>query len=783
MQILERREKILEIIHKKGPLSYEEILDMTSTLEDPIDILSDIDTLVFFRFLQHTKPRGELKLQPTTLLELRPRTKTQMENIPSEIVSRLKKLDGEIPPWYRKWAILTVLSRRMRVDEIFEKVRNQYPSVRWFSLLVEASLGILKESNYVLREKQKGIVTYTRDSNGESLLKEPLIQQFFALRKLKDEFTSEFRIFEILKLLIKFDQSGISSGEIVRHLQSKYGIRGNKRRAIRNTLNNMIFSGLLEAIGGTKKRGGHVYYLSRTAESLLLEKEDAVYIQREETVYTERFKEIVEQFFENYITGIKRDIQSSVIKVLEDLEQCKGDLSLQSTTIWEGHIALLSSYIQNEKADAWEKKMFQCIVACILSRLLPSEISIEMLRDYRPPYPYSEVEHPFYISIAREYYFNLTKVHLSLGENEKAFQSFDILKLLSWESFESLILEGIIEMKKGNIHKTLDIFGKALKIARGNERIVALLHMGLAYYQRNYFEEARKTWSQCLDLECTFSQKTTLHHNLANVYRLLRKLEKARKNYEYCIALVENVPEREEFKFKSLIGLANVLIDLCSWDKAEEILREVIQECTERFLPMAAIAMTNLGVLLGRKKKYEEALTYHKEALELVDKEHNSQEYGIILHNMGNVLRQLRMLDEALAVLKEALELIGDENMWLLQAIEISLADSYIEIGNLDEGWKLSQSVLQDRWLDNRRAEAEAWRIRGKILLRKNEFRRAKELLIRSERIFREYELNYEIIDVFRLLEECYKGLGDESQLIYYENEKKILIQKIGLPK
>ena len=780
MQVSERRKKTLEIFHEKKSLSYKEILEETSEFGDPVDILSDIDTLVFFRFLQNVGVKRS-EIIPETKLELRPNTKKQIKNDPSRIDSRLEELGREFPSWYRKLVILIILDRKMNADEILEALHKQCPHVEWHRLLIKASLKILEDSRFISTKKQQGSTIYTLESRGEVLLSKSPFQQFSILRGLKDEFKNEFRIYEILRLVSEHDSSAISSGRIVSYLQSRYGIRGNKRMSIRNTLESMVYSGLLRVIGGTEKRGGHVYCLGETAEHLLSEKSrEAVYIRRVESKHVEKFKETVEKFFEDYKNDVKRDILSSIMEILEDIGQYKGDLSLQSTTLWEAHIALLSDYIRDEKADTWEKKMFQCIIACILSRLLPSPLSVEMLKDYRPPLPDSEVKYPYYNNIAREYYFNLTEAYLSLGLNEKAFQSFDILKVLSWESFEFLILEGIIETKKGNMHGALDVFKKALKISRGSDKIVSLFHIGLAYYQRGYFKEAKETWSQCLELECTLSQRIILHHNLANVHRLLGELEKSRENYKYCIALAGTVPEREEYKLKSLIGLADVLIDLCSWDEAEKILREIIQESAEKFLPVAAMAKTNLGILLSRKGKYEKALAYYKEALVMVDKGLNSQEYGIILHDMGDVLRQLRILDDALAVLKEAYELLKNENIWLLHIIEISMAEVYIDVGNFEESWKLAQSVLQDRWLDNQRVEAEAWRIQGKILLRKNEFKKAKELLMRSEEIFREYELCYELTGVLQLLEECCKALGDEEQAIQYRNQIRDLTPIIG---
>ena len=265
MQTLERREKILEILTEKGSLSYKEILNEFSKIENPTNILSDLDTLVFFRFLQKAGDSRKLELSPETILEIRPETRKQMMDNSSRISVRLRRLQRDFPPWYRKLAILRILhDQPIDLEEIITAVVNQYPSVKWHPLLVEASLRILKKDKYVT-ERFKG---YTITSKGKDLLKRNPFKQFLNLRQLKDEYTDHFRTYAILNLIKDYDMHDISSSKITRYLQSEYGLRGNKRRAIRNTLENMIFAGLLKVVGSTAKRQGHIYRLGPATESL-----------------------------------------------------------------------------------------------------------------------------------------------------------------------------------------------------------------------------------------------------------------------------------------------------------------------------------------------------------------------------------------------------------------------------------------------------------------------------------------------------------------------------------
>ncbi|MBU7046577.1 MAG: tetratricopeptide repeat protein, partial [Theionarchaea archaeon] len=523
---------------------------------------------------------------------MRPKTKAQMKENSSRILSRLRELDHEFPPWYRKLAVLTALTLpEMEVGQIFEAVRHQYPQVRWHPSLVEASLKILESDTvkYVSIRKEKDSEKYTLTSSGELLLEKCPFEQFLILRQLKDEFTAEFRTYEILIVVRDNDKGGISSGAISRHFQSKYGIRGNKRRAIKNTLDNMVFSRLLRVTGGTEKKGGHIYRLGIAAESLI-NKDRRVKMDNHSI---KNFKQTVEQFFEEYeIHEIGRGEKSSIEQILDDLEQCKLDLSLRLPEEWAAHIVFLTDHLRTMRGDTWEKRALQCIGACILSRLLPSEVSVHILKDYPPPDTPLKSQYHIYTEIAREYYFNLTESYLDLKEYEEAFRSFDLLELLSWISFDFLILKGRITMLKCDMRKTRDarqvlsIFKDALKVSKGKERVIALFYMGLTQYLRGNFkvkekvkpktpeqeerheilekkmkpktpeEEwegkgAKELWESCLNMACTVDQEIMVRHNLANVYRMLGNLEKARETYERIIILAGDTCGREEFKVKS----------------------------------------------------------------------------------------------------------------------------------------------------------------------------------------------------------------------------------------
>ncbi|KYK34292.1 MAG: hypothetical protein AYK18_14335 [Theionarchaea archaeon DG-70] len=779
MQVSERRKKILEILDKKGSLSYKEILDETCTLGDPIDILSDLDILASSEFLQSIRDDKKPKLTPETVLELRPKTEKQMKDDPLRINSQLKELEHEFPSWYSEWNILSVLeNQKMGFEEILNAVNNRFPHMGWPLSLIEASLKTLKKYFYISATGKNGSERYTLSSKGKELFERSPFDRFLCLGKFKDGFAFEFRRSEDLNLVInyeKLDQSR-SSKKITRYIKPEYK-RSAKRNETRYAHEDLIKVPEINKIGNVYLDYlGRYVKLSPMTMNEIMRMSDCHNIQE--------FKETIAQFLEEYkISGVKRDDKLRIELILHDLEQRKQGLSLRSPEEWIDHIMFLMHHFQNVKSKGWEGGIYRCIIACTLSHLLPPDISVKILLDYSPPLAPSSEQNHYYSIIAREYYFNLTEAYLSLEEDEEAFQTFEILESLSQEFPGFLIIKGIIEMKKGNMREAIDIFEKTLEMLQRKEKIIPLFQAGLTNYQRGDFKEAKKAWEKCLNLGCTIDEEIILRHNLANIYRMSGKLEEARKFYKDCIVFAGRFPEKGEFRVRSSFGLAKVFIDLCLWEAAEKELRQTIHECTEKeFLQVAAIAKTNLGVLSYRMGRYDEALACHAEALNLVDKKHNSQEYSIILSNLGDTFRKLKRMSEAMAALKEALELSGSGNMTEIQSIEVSLADLFVDIGNLDEGWKLSHSVLMERWLDNRRSEAEARRIQGKILLRKNEFQEAKKSLKESEEILGELNLKYELLEVFELLEACCKSLKNEMEEAHYRDMREVLTQRIEFP-
>ncbi|MBU7016196.1 MAG: tetratricopeptide repeat protein [Theionarchaea archaeon] len=781
MQVLERRKIILDIFSEKGILSYNQILNEMSEF-DPLDILLDIDTLVFFKFLQHAEAKKS-KINLETRLELESNTRDQLKDDPSRIHSRIQVLEHETPPWYRKLAILTILKNEMCIEEVVHLLNEQASRLNWHPTLVKASLKMLKKRKYVLERRTKDSTRYTLRPQGKVLLTKEPFDQFSSLKPLKDEYNIYLRANEIIELVKGYHKhGGISSRDIIGYLQEEYGLRGNQKNAILTALNAMTATGLLIVTGGVSDREGNVYQLGPSVKP-----SDSIESKINDHSVQD-FKETVEKLFNKYnVSKIRKDRESRIKKILSDFEQQKNILASRNERI--DLIIFLSDCLENAKGKSWENQIFSCIIACILSRLLPPKVAYRLLRNFYPPEPSGD-QFPYQIGISREYYFTLTENCITLGKYEEALQSFDILKLLSWKSPEFLVLKGRIEMyrcdvrKPGEFRRILDIFNEALQMAEGDprmEKIVVPFYMGLAHYQRGYFKEAETLWEKCLELPLPLSQEIVVRHSLANAHALSGNLNQAKTLYEQNMKKAEAL-EMDEHKVNSFISLTDVLVDLCLYEEAEQKLKETIEECeTKEFLRAEALARATLGDLLTRKGKFEEALSCLEGAVGLAYMVCNPYERGSILIQLGDTFRKMKMLDEAIDSFDRALAQISKSDLDLMLTAEIKKADTFIDKGNLDKGLELSGSVLEEEWLDDHHLTAEAYRIQGRVYLLKGNFQRARDYLVKSESILKKVSLQYELLEVYELLERCCKMLKDEEKEAFYRAERENLQQHIGL--
>lgn len=516
-------------------------------------------------------------------------------------------------------------------------------------------------------------------------------------------------------------------------------------------VNILIFTGIL-----VRKSNGSGSYIYTTGET-------TSYIQEEGLYMYHSIKEAAQslEYFVDYAPEIH-----PIIKNLK-----KGTI-VPGSQQWVDYITLLSQYL----IDSAQSKEFLCAVACILARLLPPSVSVGILEQVQPPTKERIKKrekreiNKFYTDLYREYYFLLTEGYLSTKSIKKAAALLKIFESIAKKSFEFFILKGTIEIKKNNLQGALHAFEHAFEKAQENEKFTAKFYQGLVYYRLGNVKKAAAAWELCTHLKCSATRKNIVYYSLGNIYRISGNLSAAHTYYTKSIQLATEL-NTEKRVIRSFLGLANVFIDRCLWDKAEKTLKDIISTCTEKkYSIILALAESSLGNLYCRTGHYKKALEYHQEALQLVTRKNHPYECGMILIKVGDALRRLNRLDTALKTMKDAYT-VSKTNRTLSQAIQVGLADVYIDLKEYDTAQNILQAVLKETGNANQRAEAEVHRSLGRLYLEKKEYASAEHHLIQSEKIFREFQLYYELRNVLSLIEKFYKEIKNEEKEKYYRTQ------------
>ena len=187
-----------------------------------------------------------------------------------------------------------------------------------------------------------------------------------------------------------------------------------------------------------------------------------------------------------------------------------------------------------------------------------------------------------------------------LREAQAIYQ--EILKVQP-RHFDSLHLNGLVEILTGNLVGGIKLIDKAIKVNPNvapayNNRGNALLDLGRA-------QEALASYNKALSLK---SDYPSAHNNRGNALLALERLEEALASYDKALSLTPNYPD----------------------------------------------ACFNRGNVLSRLKRFDEALASYGKALSL------RPNYPEAYNNRGNLLQKLGRLNEALADFEKALSLQPD---------------------------------------------------------------------------------------------------------------------------
>jgi len=240
-------------------------------------------------------------------------------------------------------------------------------------------------------------------------------------------------------------------------------------------------------------------------------------------------------------------------------------------------------------------------------------------------------------------------------------------KLKDSQTLTSIATEGYFYIIQRELNTWVDGIPESLNKELKERTLKALLYMDNEKY-RPAIEELEDILRICTP---SFTERIALLLNLGNAYYSLSRNKEALKNYNAILKLTKNVNEKE-----ALEGKAN--------------------------------ALGNIGLIYQAKGDLDQALKYHKEALE-INKQIGRKEgeanqlgnIGLIYQDKGDLGQALRRFEEVLAMERE----LGRK--WGEATALGNIGLIYQDKGDLNQALKYHQDALEiDKEIGSREGEA-----------------------------------------------------------------------------
>jgi len=244
---------------------------------------------------------------------------------------------------------------------------------------------------------------------------------------------------------------------------------------------------------------------------------------------------------------------------------------------------------------------------------------------------------------------------------EEAKKQIDIILEKEPENYGALLITGLIEAKKGNLDKALEIFSNVRATAPGNFDLV--LQIGILQRQLEMYSESVTTFRDASLLAPTRYEP---HLNLSVVYDLTGQLDKAIESARTALDLD---PERNSVR----TYLAQLLVKNSRLAEAEKILQEGLVKT-----PDDTVLLYQLAITQDRSGRFDLAESVLKRIIE-IDPEHFDA-----LNYLGYSWADRDMnLDQSLVMIKKALGIKPDAAY-----IIDSLGWVYYRMGQYEEALK-----------------------------------------------------------------------------------------------
>src|SRR6266404_2470624 len=258
--------------------------------------------------------------------------------------------------------------------------------------------------------------------------------------------------------------------------------------------------------------------------------------------------------------------------------------------------------------------------------------------------------------------FELGELSETHGEYDKAHAHYEKAVQADPKHLEALRGIGQVEYERGNPQASLDYLNRALSLAvevnNRQGKAIVLQNLGEAYRLLNRPQDALQNFQQSFDIKQQIGDKkgmATSLDQIALVYGLLGKSAEAEKTYKQELDIRKDLGDQDGLG-EALLNFGYFLMGI----RNEEALRNMKQSLQIQMQlgnqPNQVKCLANIGAIYGLMAKYDDALVYHQQAVDLLHKVQMPGALATELNNVGVAYFMIGQFDQALQNYLQALD-------------------------------------------------------------------------------------------------------------------------------
>ena len=235
-----------------------------------------------------------------------------------------------------------------------------------------------------------------------------------------------------------------------------------------------------------------------------------------------------------------------------------------------------------------------------------------------------------------------------------------------------------------------------LDAGRGEQAVDGLTLLANQHNSMGHYEEALQASREALELTQALNYsagRAGALQALGRAYAHYGRTEEAINNMQKALSLFEQIGNRTEVvRTRNWMGV--VYMEQGQIDKAIHSFRRALQEEDHTSDVLRSILLNNLGECYQYLFDYEQALAYHREALDLIRRTKFTTPQDDQLRNLGVDLCRIGQIEEGIAHLQEALRLseaTGSQDI-RMQVLD-SLAVAELERDRPDAAMQYAQTL------------------------------------------------------------------------------------------